>query len=829
MQRTMIFFGSLIIMIFTVSNSYSSRNRSLIFKYDNSDSYKGAIYYIHIHKAGGTHFCTIAKKNGYRIMGNRNCGPTIASVKKQSFALQKALELFPRSLSDNSLYIADGVSNSTNPEKENDYIHFCKKRERPDSCNPWSNKIRFDQMRIWTIANGKSYNTYEVEIPIWDYSINDQQDEIFKSWRPGIVANERYISDWARKTLLSRSLKNVFKRRPHPYDKPSRLSTKDSPSDGTEQYTQKEYYCFVTMVRDPVKRAFSHWRMDRRSNLNLPPSLDFDSYLSEYARDNLMTRTLCGNSCSTTNPITPGQYDLALENLKLLDGVLLFEQYELSLKMMDHICPNYGRKESSWSDYVKRTRNVDSITDPVKDLAKRPDLLQKLTDSNAWDIKLYTEAVTIFKNQISLVMKKITGSSVKLQTRFINNYSWLKRVLKNIIGAQDIDYVRVKFPSFFIDNMGNHKVIFNVRNDRICEGYLIVATIDKNTFDITHSVPKNETNYSIMTKQRKIDGMDSGEYLYYNGGIGLLGFPFYRETTATGAEDGRAITSPDGKEAFIVFNCMTGPDHRGMFVIDYNRAPGHAIELTIEGNILQRTEKNWVPFFLPNDDVLHFVYALHPTVILRCEPLKEAVLDRHSTCQCTIIHKEDRKRRRSFSEMIVRGSSPFLEYKWPFYVGLVHTRIRILKHRKKGFLKPCYRTELLVMNMKTFSIIHISLPLQFEGKEYVENLGRTNALDTYNQYGTSIMKHAERWYIGFDIDDTTPLVSEIVNMDTYMNDIINASSRVIQDVHTEASNIPRVRACPMVRMTTTPKWAKYHKHCGEFLESDKLIPLPWSK
>jgi len=133
------------------------------------------------------------------------------------------------------------------------------------------------------------------------------------------------------------------------------------------------------------------------------------------------------------------------------------------------------------------------------------------------------------------------------------------------------------------------------------------------------------------------------------------------------------------------------------------------------------------------------------------------------------------------------------------------------------------------MNMKTFSIIHISLPLQFEGKEYVENLGRTNALDTYNQYGTSIMKHAERWYIGFDIDDTTPLISEIVNMDTYMNDIINASPRVIQDVHTEASNIPRVRACPMVRMTTTPKWAKYHKRCREFLESDKLIPLPWSK
>ncbi len=131
MQRTMNFCGTLIIMIFTVSKSYSSRNQSLVFKYDNSDSYKGAIYYIHIHKAGGTHFCTIAKKNGYRIMGNRNCGPTIASVKKQSFALQKALELFPRSLSDNSLYIADGVLNSTNPEKENDYIHFSQQNLKP--------------------------------------------------------------------------------------------------------------------------------------------------------------------------------------------------------------------------------------------------------------------------------------------------------------------------------------------------------------------------------------------------------------------------------------------------------------------------------------------------------------------------------------------------------------------------------------------------------------------------------------------------------------------------------------------------------------------------
>ena len=882
------------------------------------------VYFLHMHKAGGTKLCSIAKEIGHIVVGLKNCGPTFPNIDGEKHAKSLAATLASRSGQKDSL----------------DVVH-CIDRKPPDKCNPWLRPNPLDMLRIWPMRKDRTARgRQEVEIPVWAFaSLNEMDKTLESAGGPTFVANERYIS---------------------PADE-IRLHTSQ---DETEQ--TGNVYCYVAMFREPINRAYSHWKHDDHSNVDLPKNTNLDSYLQDYAQDNLMTRSMCGQICKEVdfNKLTTEHYARALKNVQALDVILLTESYEESLHLLEHKCPTprppeydseeeeehensfLSGKESNeeyrtWTSFARAVSLHQPTTNARRSLSpRRQVLLERLIEINYWDIRLFTEARKLFYHDLFMLhhkslanvskrihesfeheerrsrfyrpssslpnadnhnrnRKSTSHSGEKLKAVFVAEYDALKPFFAPLVGVQDHEQLRVKFPSLFLSPFPKDPLVpewmvaLNVRNDAICEGYFVTAQISASTLEyskIDASNKKSKGGSRVRTKplssplqlrqRADLDDEARGELIDKRQGISVLGFDFFRGgkgVTYTGAEDGRVITSPSGNRTYFVFNAKTPNKKRQMAVIDYAFDPGHAVFLTLHGSHTRHTEKNWTPFFLPlaqnKQEILHFVYTIEPTVILRCSDLARAIVQRRDKTDCDIIsgNGETPATIAHFGKnIIVRGSSPLVEYEWPHYVGLVHSRAVVLEGKRKGsFWKPCYRTMLIVMDMKQGLPVHLSDVLEFPPK-FVRGLGndggRKNAQDTYNHYSTSLYRfvsgsvtpqdpeddydedddedddHEEqqedRWYFGVDFDDCHPVVGELVNMHEYMEThkysfapfaeaFKDDDTQASMSIHDVALSKPFIKSCPQERMKTVPPWARRQGQCSK--KSGSKPRLPWKE
>jgi len=829
------------------------------------------IYFLHIHKSGGTQLCRIATEMGYRIAGDRNCGPTIEEVQGDEKLHHVLTTIIPRILiSDPSGINLD------------DYIIKCeKKRVAPDRCNVWNAKSNIRALRTWFKGKvgSKQRNVYEVEIPVWDYDQQDgQQEKIMSNLNINFIANERYVSPWMKYHMIEKRTN------------PSALLT--------------EKFCFVVMLRNPITRAFSHWKFDKKVTINIPPRTSFETYMKKYMRDNFMTRTLCGLECMEVDHLTQSHYDTALQNLFMMDAVLLMEEYETSLSLMHHLCPDYNQNGFSWENFTNRISGFVSSTIPEIELRDRPELLAKLISLHQWDIKLYRKAQQIFADQFEeseidgpfptlqnpletvnvpidqfidhsrpmLVvgdhivkdsqsnnhrngedsnLQSIIPHPNELHLNFLTHFDRLIPLTANMVSAVHHNVMRLQFPSVFMDQNGTYHVILNVQNDYICEGYVIIGNVDPtNNFTSLTSIHVNPRNNYLSGSRLSSSGISSssspsisqpfGEYKFYNDTLSVLFFNFQRESMFTGAENGRAITSPDGKHTYLVFNCKNENNLRRIAVIDYNVDPGHAVFLGIQSRILQQTEKNWSPFFMPEDNTLYFVYSFNPTIILRCYGLKEAVRQKQNSLLCKEYYPGENIRWPSIgANMIIRGGSALIPYNnGPYYVGLVHSHVRVapIGIRDATWNRACYRTLLIVMDMRTFDIVHLSYPLQF-GPEFVRPLGRTDARDTYNQYGSGLYKYNDgnqiRWIVGINFENHLAVLGEIENMDDYFRThkyMFKSMGTIQRDsVHIIAREMEETHLCSAKRMTERPPWAQLQQECDAHIHEKMSIIFPWTK
>ena len=714
------------------------------------------VYFVHMHKAGGTQLCSIAKSIGYSISGSRNCGPTT----KQS----------SNPIDTMNMYVSKALGH------EEDKVVMCRKRSPPDKCNPWLRVNPFDQARIWPLR-GKAY---ELELPLWLYEIEEEHDRVLNDSMATFMANERYLSNVVQKKLRS----------------------------------DNRNMCYVVMLRDPFDRSISHWRHDGKSRINLPRSTSFDDYIEGYLRNNLMTRTLCGSTCLDKEALDVKDYELALRALHLMDAVLITEQYAESLDVLQKVCgsPSSSKK---WTDYMETARQQGPKIYELEGRQKR--LLSK---KNRWDIALYKEAKRIFSGE-----KKIEENlPLLLNTRFVSEYRDLGPAFTSAVGAENS--VRIKFPSIFRTSAGGYRILFNLRNDRICEGYLVTARVDlrDNVSVIPYSV-NDEDKFVYPTEKRR-------ELFNGKRGLSTIPFTFPRVKTFTGPEDPRSINSPDGSMAFLIFNCKRDDGKRGMVVIDYNSDPSVGVFLSIRGQETRGEEKNWSPFFVSkkhykgkseDEWILHFIYSIEPTFILACPDVPKALKSKRKNVDCELVTKEPFSRSDHFAQQVlVRGSSSFIEYRWPYYVGLTHTRIPMLKGCNTRFCKSCYRAQLMIMDMEQMRPIHLSESLTFP-PEFVHGLNRLDAKDSYNHYTTGLYLDKDQWYIGLDVDDQHPTLGILTNMNEYVEDVLDRTLHTYENIHQRARSMASTQTCSEERMKTAPDWAKDQSRC----KSRKKPSLPY--
>jgi len=749
------------------------------------------VYFVHMHKAGGTRLCSIATSMKYGISGSKNCGPTVKITSTDRRAIQTLKN-----------YVSDAVEN-----KEDTKIVMCRNRSPPDKCNPWLRVNSFDRARIWPLK-GRSF---EMEIPLWLYERENQHDTVIKESKATFIANERYISSVVHKDLL-------------------------------QNHSHREM-CYVTMLRDPLDRSMSHWKHDRENRIDLPPSVTLGEYINKYHRDNLMTRTLCGSTCINKETLDVKDYEKAVKTLRLMDVVLIMEQYSKGLNILQKVCgsPSTSKK---WIDYMSEADQHVPSTNARKTLSGKKK--RAFNKKNQWDFSLYKEAKNLFLREEE--EKEVTSDGevedqfpMSLETQYVNEYRELGIRFTSAIGAHNS--LRIKFPSLFRTSAGGYRILFNLRNDHICEGYLVTARVDirDNVSVIPYKV-NGEDQFVYQTGERRE---------LFNGKRGLSTIPFTfprkgmkrRPFTFTGPEDPRAINSPDGMMAYLVFNCKTVRMGRKMVVIDYNRDPSRGVYLGIRGHTMYMTEKNWSPFFVSKTHyqsrggrevdyewILHFIYSIGPTFILACPDVPKALKSGKQTVDCDLLDTTNE----TFSQIdhfarqvLVRGSSNFIEYRWPYYVGLTHTRIPILKGCKGRFCKPCYRSQVMIMDMNQMQPVHLSKSLTFP-PSFIRGLNREDAEDSYNHYTTGLYldEATDLWYIGLDIDDQHPTIGILYNMDEYIESVLNSSNLHIyegDEIHKLAWSMKSTRSCPTTRMSTTPGWAMSQAVC----KSKTKTKLPW--
>lgn len=136
----------------------------------------------------------------------------------------------------------------------------------------------------------------------------------------------------------------------------------------------------------------------------------------------------------------------------------------------------------------------------------------------------------------------------------------------------------------------------------------------------------------------------------------------YPETSKfAGFEDPRVIKSGSGD--LIVMNGLLPNRERRIFIYDVNANTCRQVH--VNGLTQNKVEKNWVPFIL--DDKLHLLYSLEPLVVLRQSDVSST--DR---MYFDVVHKATAERAiRADSPW---GSTPFVPWIPPYYVGFAHSR-----------------------------------------------------------------------------------------------------------------------------------------------------------
>jgi hypothetical protein len=748
------------------------------------------IYFVHVHKAGGTRLCSLAKSIGYTVSGTKNCGPTVPWKRSRDSAIETTKQM---------------VSNATDSnEVDRSNVVLCVKRSIPDKCNPWLAVNTFGRTRIWT-SRSRKYK-YELEIPLWLYTDQDEHERVIQESQATFFSNERYLSPVALSELSKT-----------PDNRP---------------------YCYVVILRDPLDRVVSHWKHDLRGRINIPRDTGLIGYIQEYHRDNLMTRTLCGSSCAEKTELDQNDYDKAVVNMHHMDVVMLTERYNKGLSRIQRVCGN-----DHWTS--AETHHASS-TNARKEMDKNQK--KQLKDANRWDIMLYEEAMRIddedtMEDKVDVAderkrkRKKKGGGKKKpiavdrgdqrksdVDIQFVSDYQSLGPLYRPSVAADQV--VRIKFPSLFRTSAGGFRLLFNLRNDYICEGYLVTARVDMNNGVSVVPYSENAEDSFVYPEGERKE--------LFNGKRGISTIPFHfprARFTFTGPEDPRAATSPDGVMAYLVFNCRNAQGRRQMAVIDYNADPSTGVFLSIREHPTRGTEKNWSPFFVSRnrtnygnvteDWILHFVYSIGPTYVLACPGISQALANRVYRIDCELLNPEGFTRLDHFARrVIVRGSSNMVEYRWPYYVGLTHTRLPVLGKCKGAMCKPCYRAQWVLFDMEQMDVVFLSQGLHFP-PAFVQGMGRSDAYDSYNHYTTGLyvdqsVSSGPIWYIGMDVDDYHPTLGILRNFPQVIDRVLDGKSLLDplgDSIHDTARSMDSARTCSQNRMTGMTQWRVAQSKC----------------
>jgi hypothetical protein len=144
----------------------------------------------------------------------------------------------------------------------------------------------------------------------------------------------------------------------------------------------------------------------------------------------------------------------------------------------------------------------------------------------------------------------------------------------------------------------------------------------------------------------------------------VIGVPTHSQfLMAPGPEDPRAIVL--NGEVLVLFNHQFRNDDRRMLI--YNHMQKRLSQLSVEGLIQARAEKNWMPFV--HEGALHLVYQMTPLIVIRCALPSGA-------CVCVVPEGGCQNTQAVSKGVVSRGGTPLTRVGDNLFFGLLHSTYR---------------------------------------------------------------------------------------------------------------------------------------------------------
>lgn len=155
-----------------------------------------------------------------------------------------------------------------------------------------------------------------------------------------------------------------------------------------------------------------------------------------------------------------------------------------------------------------------------------------------------------------------------------------------------------------------------------------------------------------------------------------------------------------GEELLLIFhtwlNDKHGNDEVGGRVHLWHWDKKYKRKLVVPGLKLRRTEINWIPMDVNGS--LHLTYSLDPLRVMKCTI---------STGNCVFVHQHPEAENHTFTHTgdRLRGGTPFIMYKYPYYIGVGHS-VSTSYRPREGF--SVYSVHFIVMTVDPWRLVYVS-------------------------------------------------------------------------------------------------------------------------
>ena len=217
---------------------------------------------------------------------------------------------------------------------------------------------------------------------------------------------------------------------------------------------------------------------------------------------------------------------------------------------------------------------------------------------------------------------------------------------------------------------------------------------------------------------------------------------------------------------------------------------------------LHRTEINWIPLEVKRE--LYFTYSLDPLRVMKCD---------QKTAACRFVYEQEGSHTNPFvySSDHLRGGTPWIEYKYPYYISVGHN---VIVTNKPVYDYSLYNSNILVMSVDPWRLVYASRNLLYNETWVTSKpIIRNQTIRTAFFYPSGIIKHSDDLLdVSGHLNDAAGYILRFRGIKQLMDEVM---TRDKQNAH---NTIPKVRTIQQYILESVKSWFPKLKFRGDIIE-----------